>query len=104
MSGKALTCESRLGDSDWSVMTDLYPCAASKPFGIEDNDALAVKTQPATRGEVGQGLVDRLPGGADKLSELLLGQVVCYSKDATVPRPETAGHLQKILRDSAGYV
>src|SRR5688572_10615532 len=104
MSRNAVACLSQLGDSDWSVMSDLNSRPACEPFRIEDNDALAVKTQPAARGEVGQGLVDGLPGGPDELSQLLLGQIVGNSKHATVPRPETAGHLQKVLRDPAGDV
>lgn len=47
-----------------------------QPFRIEDQHALALQTQPAPVGEVGQGLVDGLAGGADELGDLLLGQVV----------------------------
>src|SRR5687767_11414253 len=37
------------------------PRAAGQPFGLEDQHALALEPQPAAVGEVGEGLVDRLP-------------------------------------------
>ena len=45
-------------------------------FGFADQRALAVETNPAVLGEVGEDFVDRFAGGPDELGEFLLGQVV----------------------------
>src|SRR5262249_37678874 len=78
--------------------------AAGQAFGVEDDDALAVQAQPAAGGEVGERLVDGLPGGADELGHLLLGEVVGHPEYAAVAAAELAGHVQQVLGDPAGNV
>ena len=58
--------------------------------------------QPATTGEVGQRLVDRLARGADELGQLLLGRVMA-DHDAFVDRPaEAARQVEQGLATRPG--
>src|ERR1700683_3949478 len=50
--------------------------AAAEAVGVDDEDRLGGELDPASGGEVGQCLVDRLPRGSDELGQLLLGQGV----------------------------
>ena len=80
------------------------PSASSQPLRVEDDDRLAVEAQPPTAGEVGQCLVDRLPGSTHELGDLFLGQVVGDPQDTAVPGAEPASHLEQVLRHAARHV
>ena len=63
-----------------------------------------LQPEPAAAGEVGQRLVDRLPGGPDQLGQLLLGQVV-RDQDPGVRRPaEPRRQVEQRLGHPAGHV
>ena len=59
-------------------------------------------TQPAAGGEVGEGLVDGLAGGADQLGELLLGEVVVDVDAVVGGAAEPVGEVEQCLCDPAG--
>src|SRR5881409_3743620 len=50
--------------------------ALGEPLDVHEDHRAGLQAQPAALGEVREGLVDRLAGGADQLGELLLRQVV----------------------------
>ena len=78
--------------------------ATPQPVEVEEQHRAALQTDPAAGDELGQGLVDRLAGGADELGELLLGQVV-RDVDALVGGlAEPVGQVQQRLGDAAGDV
>ena len=71
---------------------------------IVDPDGARLEAEPATRGEVGEGLVHGLAGGADQLGELFLGEVV-GDHDTFVDRAaEPAREVEQGLRDASGDV
>src|SRR5699024_10269165 len=71
--------------------------AAAQTLDVDDEDRAGLETDPAAGGEVRQGLVDRLAGGADQLGELLLGEAV-GDHHAVVRLPaEALGEVQDVL-------
>src|ERR1700742_3091396 len=50
--------------------------AAAEAVDLHDHHGAGLEAEPAAGGEVGQGLVHGLAGGADQLGELLLGEIV----------------------------
>ena len=55
-------------------------------------------------GEIGECLVDRLPGRAHELRDLLLRQIVGHAQRATFLRPEPLCQLQQLLGHPARHV
>ena len=54
--------------------------------------------------EVGEGLVNGLPGCADELSDLLLGEVVGHPHGAALLGAEALGELQQLLGYPTGHI
>src|SRR5699024_10764417 len=78
--------------------------AAAQALDVGDQHRAGLEPDPAARGEVRQSLVDRLPGGADQLGELLLGEAV-GDHHAVVRLPaEALREIQDVLGDAAGNV
>jgi hypothetical protein len=75
-----------------------------QPVGIEDQRALALQAQPSAAGEIGQRLVHRLPGGADELGDLFLGQVVVDPQPACLVAAEAVREQQQRFGHAAGHI
>ena len=78
--------------------------SAGQPFGVRNQHALALQTDPAAVGEIGQCLVHGFPGSPHQLGDLLLGQVVGDPHRAAFLRAEALGELQQLLGHPAGHV
>src|SRR5439155_12290042 len=68
------------------------------PFGqalpVQDEHRLGRELEPAPGGEIGERLVDGLPGRAYQLRQLLLGQVVMDLQPALLLLPEPVREVQ----------
>src|SRR5829696_816533 len=78
--------------------------ATLDPVDVEDGDGSRLKTDPAASGEVGQGLVDRLTGGAHELGELLLSQVVMNVDAVVTAVAKSLGEFEQLLRNPSGDI
>src|SRR6476469_3221374 len=78
--------------------------APDQPLGVEQHDALALQPDPTPVPEVGERLVDGLPGRADQLGQLLLGEVVRDPQVPTLLLAELTRQLQQRLGHPAGDV
>jgi glyoxylase-like metal-dependent hydrolase (beta-lactamase superfamily II) len=77
------------------------PGAFAQALGIQDEHRTGRDLQPAAGGEVGQRLVDRLPGRPDQLSQFLLGQVVMDVQSVAFLLAEPVGQVEQVLRHPA---
>src|SRR5690606_11843381 len=75
---------------------------AAQPLQVDEGDLVGAEDDPAAAGEVGKRLVDRLPGGADQLGELLLGQVVLDQDPLVGAGPEPRRQVEQGLGHPAG--
>jgi glyoxylase-like metal-dependent hydrolase (beta-lactamase superfamily II) len=84
----------------------LSPLSSSlaQPFGVQDQDGAGGDLEPAAGGEVGEGLVDGLAGGADQLGELFLGEVVVHVQPVGLLAAKPVGEVKQVLRNPAGHV
>jgi len=80
------------------------PRALAKTVGVENENRARRDLEPAPGGEVSEGFVDRLPGRADELRELLLGEVVVDVQSVGLLVAEPVGKVQQVLGDPAGDV
>src|SRR4029079_17683948 len=78
--------------------------AAGESLDVHDDDGAGFEAEPAAGGEVGQGLVDSLAGGADQLGELLLGQVVVDVDAVVGGAAEAVGEVEQRLGHPPGHV
>src|SRR5664280_1577217 len=75
-----------------------------QPFPGPDQYGARVPPQPPSAGEVRQGLVDGLPGGADQLRKLLLGEVVANPYAVGLRCAEPLGEGEQGLRHSTRHI
>ena len=78
--------------------------AALDAFHVQDGDRTGFEPDPAAGGEIGQGLVDRLAGGADQLGQLLLGEVMVHVYAVVALVAEPLGELEQLLGHPPGHV
>ncbi len=96
--------------AEWSVRAQLDYLAGelagafAEALGVQDEDGTSGDLQPAPRGEVGERLVDRLPGRADELGQLLLGEVVVHMQAVGLLLTEALGEIEQVLRHPARHV
>jgi glyoxylase-like metal-dependent hydrolase (beta-lactamase superfamily II) len=97
--------------AEWSVNAQLaylnehgLAGAFAQALGVEDEHGAGGNLQPAAGGEIGQRLVHRLPGRADKLSQLLLGEVMVHVQAVPLLLAESLGQIEQVLRHPARYV
>jgi glyoxylase-like metal-dependent hydrolase (beta-lactamase superfamily II) len=96
--------------AEWSVQAQLdylgqgLPGAFAQALGVQDQHRTSGDLQPAPGREVGQCLVDGLPGRADQLGQFLLGEVVVDVQAIVFLLAEPVGQVQQVLRHPAGHV
>jgi glyoxylase-like metal-dependent hydrolase (beta-lactamase superfamily II) len=78
--------------------------AFAEALGVQDEDGTGRDLQPAAGGEVGQRLVDRLPGGPDQLGQFLLGEIVMNVQAVAFLLAEPVGQVEQVLRHASGNV
>jgi glyoxylase-like metal-dependent hydrolase (beta-lactamase superfamily II) len=80
------------------------PGPLAQPLRVEDQHRAGRDLQPAAGGEVGQRLVNRLPGRAHQLGQLLLGQVVVHVQAVRLLVAEPVGQVKQVLGNPAGDI
>ena len=84
-----------------TIMKGKLAGAPAQAFGVQDEHRTGRDLQPAAGGEVGQRLVDRLPGRPDQLGQFLLGQVVMDVQPVAFLLAEPVGQVEQVLRHAA---
>src|SRR5690625_3382085 len=78
--------------------------AAAQALHIHQEHGASLQPDPAARGEVRQGLVDGLAGGADQLGQLLLGEAVGDHHAVIGLAAEALREIEDVLGHAAGDV
>src|SRR5690625_2738576 len=78
--------------------------AAAQALHIQQEHGASLQPDPAARGEVRQGLVDGLAGGADQLGQLLLGEAVGDHHTVIGLAAEALREIEDVLGHAAGDV
>jgi hypothetical protein len=74
------------------------------PLDIQDRHRAWLQSDPAAGGKIGKSLIDGFTRGADKLRQLLLGQIMMHMHAIVPLVAEPLRQLQQLLGNPAGDI